>query len=71
MDGIRSLAASLGDVAGKVIIDATNPLVKGALGELHYAGASSGGEEFAKALPAAFVYKAFNTVRWRQGASPG
>jgi hypothetical protein len=62
VDSIRALAASLGDVSGKVIVDVTNPLVKGALGELHYAGQSSGGEEFAKALPTAHVFKAFNTV---------
>ena len=61
-ENIRSLAASLGDVSGKVVIDVTNPLVKGELGELHYAGESSGGEEFAKALPSAHVFKAFNTV---------
>ena len=61
-ESIKALAESLGDVSGKIIIDVTNPLVKGQLGELHYGGESSGGEEFAKALPSAHVYKAFNTV---------
>jgi predicted dinucleotide-binding enzyme len=56
--GIRALAASLGDVSGKVVIDATNPL--GSFGEsLNGWGGdgTSGGEVLASALPGARVYK--------------
>ena len=57
--GIRALAASLGDVSGKVVIDATNPL--GSFGEslnVRWGGdGTSGGEVLASALPGARVYK--------------
>ena len=57
--GIRALAASLGDVSGKVVIDATNPL--GSFGEslnVRWVGdGTSGGEVLASALPGARVYK--------------
>lgn len=54
------LAASL-DLAGKVVIDATNPLAPG-LGGLVVSGGSSGGEELQRVLPGARVVKCFNTT---------
>jgi hypothetical protein len=61
--GIRALAASLGEgVNGKVLIDATNPLISYPELEVRWGQALSGGEVLAAALPGASVYKAFNTV---------
>lgn len=50
-----------GDVAGKVVIDITNPLTADYMG-LTLGHATSAAEEIAKAVPGAEVVKAFNTV---------
>eukprot|EP00977_Amphora_coffeiformis_P006603 scaffold1424_cov168-Amphora_coffeaeformis.AAC.16 len=61
--GIISFAQSLGDVTGKVIIDATNPLSPFQEGlNVRWGQSKSAGEVLAEALPGAKVYKAFNTV---------
>lgn len=60
---IQEFAKSLGDMTGKIIIDATNPL--GAFPEglnVRWDKTNSGGEVLAEALPAAKVYKTFNTI---------
>ena len=61
--GIQELAKSLGDMTDKVVIDATNPLSEFADGlQVRWKEGISGGEVLAEALPAAKVYKSFNTV---------
>ena len=51
----------LGNLAGKVVVDITNPLTADYMG-LTIGHSSSAAEEIAKALPGAEVVKAFNTV---------
>ena len=53
--------ASLGDLQGKVIVDVTNPLSADYMG-LTVGFSTSAAEEIAKAVPGAFVVKAFNTL---------
>ena len=61
--GIQAFAQSLGDVSGKVIIDATNPLGPFQEGlNVRWGKTTSAGEVLAEALPTAKVYKSFNTV---------
>lgn len=50
-----------GDLAGKVLVDATNPLADRAQ-RLALPNTTSGAEEIAKAAPGAKVVKAFNTI---------
>lgn len=52
---------SLGDLAGKVVIDITNPLSADYMA-LTIGHVTSAAEEIAKAVPAAHVAKAFNTL---------
>ena len=62
-EGIYEMAKSLGDVSGKVIIDATNPLTEFSDGlQVRWTQGTSGGEILQKALPNSKVYKAFNTL---------
>jgi 8-hydroxy-5-deazaflavin:NADPH oxidoreductase len=53
--------ASLGNLAGKVVIDITNPLTADYMG-LSIGHSTSAAEEIAKAVPQAVVVKAFNTL---------
>jgi hypothetical protein len=52
---------SLGNLAGKVVIDITNPLTADYMG-LTIGHSTSAAEEIARAIPDALVVKAFNTV---------
>ena len=62
-DKIEEFAKSLGDMSGKIIIDATNPLDSFPEGlNVRWGKPTSGGEALASFLPTAKVYKAFNTV---------
>ncbi len=62
-EAIEAIAKSLGDVSGKCIIDATNPLTEFQEGlEIRWPQGTSGGEVLQNAIPTAFVYKAFNTL---------
>jgi 8-hydroxy-5-deazaflavin:NADPH oxidoreductase len=67
---VESVAKSIASVtAGKVVIDATNPL-KADFSGLATEGGPSGAERLAKLLPDAAVAKAFNTVLASLQANP-
>ncbi|KAG2499275.1 hypothetical protein HYH03_002853 [Edaphochlamys debaryana] len=67
--GIKAIAASLGpEVAGKLVLDATNPLGAWPGLETRWKEGTSAGEVMAAALPNSVVYKAFNTVPAEQMA---
>jgi predicted dinucleotide-binding enzyme len=57
------------DWTGKVLIDATNPLLPGLAG-LEYANVTSGAEQLAAWAPGATLVKAFNTVGYNVMANP-
>ena len=62
-DAIRSVADALGDVTGKLVIDATNPLSLGEHGlQLAIGHDNSGAETIAALLPGARLVKAMNQV---------
>lgn len=59
-DAVAALRG-VGDVAGKIVIDITNPMTPDYMG-LTVGHSSSAAEEIAKAVPGAEVVKGFNTV---------
>jgi 8-hydroxy-5-deazaflavin:NADPH oxidoreductase len=59
--GAASVAQSRADWAGKILVDATNPIAPGLSG-LSVGTTSSGAEEIAKLAKGARVVKAFNTT---------
>lgn len=56
-----AVAAELGELGGRVLVDCTNPVAPGGDG-LVEAGGESGAERVARAAPTARVVKAFNTT---------
>jgi predicted dinucleotide-binding enzyme len=61
--------ASLGDLTGKIVVDATNPVGPPFTG-LDVAGSDSGAEVIQRAQPTARVVKAFNQTGWENMADP-
>ncbi len=68
----ESVAKGLGDLGGKIIIDATNPLEQqGEALQFDHGVATSNGEIVQALHPDAFVVKAFNTIAWQLMIDPG
>ena len=68
----EAVAAGLGDLADKVIIDATNPLKReGEVLQFEYGVATSNGQIVQALHPDAYVVKAFNTITWQSMIDPG
>ena len=67
-----TVAKNLGDLSGKLIIDATNPLeVVGEGPQFDYGVPTSNGQIVQALHPDADVVKAFNTITWQQMIDPG
>lgn len=71
-NAVDATARELGSVAGKLVIDVTNPLGvrDGRAAGLQVPGGVSGGEYWQSLLKGATVVKAFNTVNFRVMADP-
>jgi predicted dinucleotide-binding enzyme len=66
------VAGALGDLGGKIIIDATNPLKReGEVLQFDYGVDTSNGQIVQALHPDAFVVKAFNTISWEAMIDPG
>ena len=66
------VAGGLGDLSGKIIIDATNPLMReGEVLQFKYGVDTSNGQIVQDLHPDAFVVKAFNTISWESMIDPG
>ncbi len=59
--GVQTALAAAGDMTGRILIDATNPL-RPDFSDLEAGYSLSGGERVAQWAPGARVYKAFNTT---------
>lgn len=66
-----AIAEGLGDLAGKILIDPTNPISREGGQMSHAAPPRSSNAELIQAVaPDAFVVKAFNTLNWQQMVNP-
>jgi len=67
----EQVASGLGDLSGKLVIDATNPLVAAGDPPVFSYGVDTSLGEIIQALhPDAQVVKAFNTISWQQMMDP-
>jgi len=66
-ESIDATLEALGDLTGKIVVDATNPVGPPFTG-LDVAGNDSGGEVVQRKLPGARVVKAFNQTGWQNMA---
>jgi NADPH-dependent F420 reductase len=72
-DSARDALAAAGDLRGRVLIDATNPVpltLDGLRQGLVIGHTTSGGEQVARWAEGARVVKAFNTTGWQNMADP-
>lgn len=67
----EEVAAGLGDLTGKIIVDPTNRIARGDDGYAYYTLATSNAELIQAAAPGAQVVKAFNTLSYRTMIEPG
>lgn len=67
-DILPQIVETLGDVAGKIVVDATNPIGPGF--QLAVGTTTSGAEQVAGWAKGARVVKAFNTTGWENMADP-
>lgn len=65
---VEQIVESLGNLAGKIVVDSTNPIAPGF--QLAVGMTSSGAEQIAGWAKGARVVKAFNTTGWENMADP-
>ena len=66
----QDVAANLGDLSGKIVIDPTNQVAPADDGFMSHTSATSNAEDIQAMHPGALVVKAFNTLNYQQMIDP-